>query len=869
MSLRLADPLFLLALAPVLLLPLVLRWRPGPWLLLRVGALALLVLALSQPQIGSDSRRTTVLVVDRSASVDGRMRATEASWATDTRATCSSPCKLVELADGARALPSSTAALASGLPFPADASDLELGVRLGLGLVPHGGRLALLSDGNETQGEALSTAGLARADGVRIDTVALSDRLRRDAAITRITAPTSVHSGDPIPLGLTVHSTTAASATLYVSRDGTSVAHQVIALHSGDNPLLLSYTATGIGWESLTARIELPGDTEPENDSLSSTIDVLARPRVIAVDASGSLQGLLTRLGFALTNVPASTLPSQAGGYADVDAVVLDDVPASALGSGQVAALNTAVRNRGLGLVALGGEHSFSSGGYAHSSLESLLPVESVVPGNLQRRNTAIELVLDRSGSMFDLAGGYPKIEMVRLGGVQATRFVAAHEDELGIVAFDALPHLLVPLQRVTPGASERRILAAVDGLNAEGGTNIYLALQAGFRQLEQSSAQSKHMLLLTDGVSESEEYKPLLSSIRAAHLSVATVALGSEADHSLLEMIAHATGGNYYASDNAHEIPQIFAKESRFSAKPAQAHGSLPVLAGADSPIVASLAGRPLPSLKGDELTTLKPGAQADLLTQAKPTGIVPALAQWQVGAGRVVAWTPGFGAPWASAWSGETELWNDLVRWSDRAPKAMQLVEVSPGAPPSLRVDLAQTGPNTFGIQTIAATLTSRAGTRSELTLRRTGPSIYTAPLTGLTPGVYGFELSVAGARPSSSELAVPYSLEYLPRPLASTPLSSLASATGGRELPQDDPASLLEGSRHALWWALALAALFLFLVAVFGELLRGRRADRGPAAPGSPPRDEESYDATSPSLRASDASRSSGSTSVGANR
>ena len=179
MSLRFAAPLFLLALAPVLALTL-LVWlrlgrRPSVWLLLRALAGVLLVLALAQPQLGADTRRTTILVVDRSARVDRQMRATEASWAGQVRVLCPSPCQIVEFADGARALPYSTAASASAAPLSAGASDLEQGVRLGLGLVPHGGLLALLSGGGQTQGDVLSTTALARAQHVRIDVVALSD----------------------------------------------------------------------------------------------------------------------------------------------------------------------------------------------------------------------------------------------------------------------------------------------------------------------------------------------------------------------------------------------------------------------------------------------------------------------------------------------------------------------------------------------------------------------------------------------------------------------------------------------------------------------------------------------------------------------
>jgi hypothetical protein len=839
-------------------------------MLLRLLAAVFVALALAQPQLGGGHRAVTLLVVDRSARVDAGMRVTEATWAGRARSVCSSPCRVVEFAEGARSVPDSTAALSSPASLHTGASDIEAGVSLGLGLLPRDGLLALLSGGGETEGEVLSTVAAARAQGVRVDTVALADPRRRDAAITRMTAPASVHSGDQIPLLLTVRSTVASRAALLISRDGAPAGRQTIALRDGDNAFALSYTATGTGWDSFTATVALPGDAVPENNSLSSTTDVLARPRVLAVEATPALRSLLTKLGFALSDVTAAGLPAQVSDYRGLDSVLLDDVPASALGSQALTALGTAVRDEGLGLVALGGPDSFSSGGYAHSPLQALLPVESLVPGNLQRRNVAIELALDRSGSMIDLAGGYPKIEMVHVAGVQTTGFVASHEDELGVVAFDAGAHLLVPIQPVRAGASERRIDEAIEGLEPEGGTDIFLGLQSAFRQIERSLAPSKHIVLITDGISDPDNYAPLLAEIRTSHITVATVALGEEADTTLLKKIAGATGGNFYATDSAREIPQIFARESRFAAKPVEAHGSLRVLAGADSPIVSSLTAGSLRPLSGDVLTNLKPGAEADLLAEIKPTDIAPALAQWELGAGRVVAWTPGFGSPWADAWSDETGLWNDLVRFSDRAAAAPRpAVEVRPGTPPSLRVDLAQEGTAAFGLSSLEVTLTSEGGGRRGITLTSTGPSIYQASLPALGPGVYRYTLTV-GASLSSGELAIPYSEEYLPLPAGATQLGQLASATGGRVLSQRDPGALLSGSRTSLWWTLSLAALCAFLLGVFGELLEGRSGtdQQGPGGRGSGA-GREAYQAMSPSARAPAASRSSGSTSVGAGR
>ena len=121
-------------------------------------------------------------------------------------------------------------------------------------------------------------------------------------------------------------------------------------------------------------------------------------------------------------------------------------------------------------------------------------------------------------------------------------------------------------------------------------------------------------MILMTDGISSPANYKPLLAEIRAEHITVSTVALGADADRPLLRQIANATLGHAYATNNAHQLPKIFVKDTRLSAKPVRVTGHLHVLAASDSPILRSLAGHRPPGLSGNVVTNLKAGAQADL---------------------------------------------------------------------------------------------------------------------------------------------------------------------------------------------------------------------------------------------------------------
>ena len=145
-------------------------------------------------------------------------------------------------------------------------------------------------------------------------------------------------------------------------------------------------------------------------------------------------------------------------------------------------------------------------------------------------------------------------------------------------------------------------------------------------------------------------------------------MALGAEADFKLLKEIAADTGGNYYATENARELPKIFSKEVRLNTRTVRLRGQIGVSAGDPSPITGSLVGQTLPPLGGNVVTELKPGAEAALLGQDKNHPPDPVLAQWQYGAGRVAAWTPGLSPAWAGEWLARPRLFQDAARWAER---------------------------------------------------------------------------------------------------------------------------------------------------------------------------------------------------------
>ena len=706
------------------------------------------------------------------------------------------------------------------------ATDLGAGVAAAVAAAPQGGRVVVLSDGLQTTGDAARAVAAARARNVKIDAVPLTDDKLRDAALIRLDAPAAVHQGDTISLLVTVRSSAIDGALLSVARDGGNVASQDIRLVKGDNPFTLSYTAASEGWHAFRVR-------RPARRRRAAAEQRARRERGRRGAAAGHRGVGLAQPGRSpdpeargvrpIVAQPAS-LPTDPAGYATIDAVVLDDVPADLLGDDPADALSTAVRDGGLGLLTLGGRHAYSLGGYARSALDRVLPVASLSPGDLQRRHLAVELVLDRSGSMADTAGGegIPKMTMALSAATQTATFVSDHADELGITAFDIAPHLVLPMQRITPGPATENVQSTISRLTADGGTDIYLGLRAGLQEVLASQSPNRHIILLTDGISQPHNYTALLQDLKRDHIAVATVALGTDVDAALLKHISDSTGGNFYETKRARDLPKIFVKETRLSAEPVLINGLQDVLPQGSSPVVRSLVGVKLPSLKGNVVTRLRPGAQVDLLARSASDKTEPALAQWGYGTGRVISWTPGLGAPWATDWTPQTALWNDAVRWVARGvPPAPASVSASVGTSTSLRVDLAAAGPTP---DTRLSAVLGRPGTAGRrIELDETAPSVYAADVPVLPAGSYDLTLALSPALGGSRQLRVdvPYAAEFMPSKLGRSTLGQLATQTGGRLLAPGDTGALA-GDRRAWRVPLLVLALIFFLASVTARML-----------------------------------------------
>jgi Mg-chelatase subunit ChlD len=893
-ALTLAEPrwlLLLIAAAPLLWLAPRMRSADDAMPLRRVRtsakllALAFVCLALARPTWREARRDVEVIaVVDASDSVaDAALEDARRAVASlvETARRSSVRTRIVRFADEAAEL--TTAAPPRAAPLTIDRpaapgglkTDIGQALGLALGLFEPGTlpRVLLLSDGRETEGDALAAGARAAARGVRVFFRAQPSAVTADVAVLKLDGPEVVRPRAAFDLEATFLATVPARARVRLHRPGrppAGDAERVVELRPGPNRV--RWTTRLEGAEPSLYRVEIVESTanaHRDNDRALTVIVPEPRPRVLLVDARGGAASFAQALAANEMEVerggPAALAPRADGApaLAAVDLVVLSDVAPSSLSEAQAQALETFVRGGG-GLLVAGGPSSFGSERGRGARLEALLPVREDLTSEQHEATLALGLVIDRSGSMSG-----PKMELTKEAARGAAELLGP-QDLITVVVFDSQPHTVVRMQAAS---NRQRILGDIAQIRASGGTNILPGLREAIEQLLAARARKKHVILLSDGQSPADGVQELVDEAAAARVTVSTVAVGDGADLALLQTIAGRGGGRFYHARDPSTIPRIFTRETAEMVRSTVVERPTPLLPGKRAEALAGIAWASAPPLAGFVRTRAR--RDAEILLEAP--GGEPLLCRWQVGVGRVAAWTSDLGGRYGAQlarWPAFPKLWAQVARSLMRRQAANRL---------PLR--LVESGPR------VLARLDARAedgrplgGLGGELEVVEIGaevealgtlpPPRHRVPLVERSAGAYEAEIDrgsaavlLAKARlwpaansrsappvaDGQARLSVPLAPERLPvapdeasRPGARSPvpqgralLAALAARTGGREV-RDDLRPLLDAgpdrvmSERSLRGAFVVVALALFLAEVALRRAKFRRPGGGAAAP-----------------------------------
>ncbi|MBI3762705.1 MAG: VWA domain-containing protein, partial [Chloroflexi bacterium] len=461
-------------------------------------------------------------------------------------------------------------------------TDIAEAIRLGLALFPVDAakRMVILSDGAATTGDAEEAARLAAASGVQIVVVPFladpSAAVAPEVLISGVSAPPHLREGESFGLEVTLQATRAASVGLRVFAGSQVVAEQTVQLKEGENNFTLPLKAGASGFAAYRVQIvpQAGDDGFYQNNELAAFSQIKGPPRVLAVgEAQGrdgvdeltALTSALKASGIAVDVVRPAGLPSELAALSEYASVLLVDVPARDLTPRQMTALQTYVRDLGGGLVAVGGPSSYGVGGYFKTPLEETLPVEMQIKDELRRPRLTLVLVLDKSGSMSEVSGGAAKIELAKEAAIRSVELLNPG-DRLGVVGFDDSAFWLVPLQTID---DPTEIVNRIGTLRADGGTDILAGVRVAAEQLEPDSATLKHIVLMTDGQASPVGIPELAREMHDQYgITFSTVAMGTDADTTLLRQLATVGDGRYHFAADPASVPSIFTEETTLATR-------------------------------------------------------------------------------------------------------------------------------------------------------------------------------------------------------------------------------------------------------------------------------------------------------------
>jgi len=799
---------------------------------LRGLLLAVLAAALAKPKFSAPARGASVAVmVDMSSSMRGDEIRSALALAREIAAIAPRRVRILGFAGNAVSVEADATEEQVGestKDLQRNLTDINAAVLGALGSAPPDTetRIVLLTDGLHNGNPVDIALERAGREGARIVYFAPPERKTPEVIATGLDAPASVCPGAKFTCVAAIESTVNTEARLKLYSMGFLVGgERKVKLKPGAN---LFRFETGFPPEAaklgrLRFECKADADTEMRNNTAFALVALEQKPKILIVAAKEPdgqfLKTALLKHEFSVDLRGPLGLPRTLEALAAYDLVIFGDVDSSRIGPGEVENLDRYVRDLGGGFIMTGGENTVSWYG---SPLEKLLPVSFRGRKKIIDRSVAIIFTIDKSGSM-----GGQKIELAKSAIISSLELISPN-DSVSVVAFDQSPKVVVQLA----SASRRNEISdLVSRIRATGGTNIFPALEKSYNQLVPSNARFKHIILLSDGRSAKADYETLLARIRAANITVSTIAIGAGADVQLLSRIASMGSGRSYHTNDPTNIPRIFTRETLQVAQNAVIDEPFLPLAVRRSNILRSIDLKNAPFLLGYVVT--EPRALAEIILAGESGD--PILARISRGLGNTAFFASDAKNRWAAewlSWPGYNTFWAQLARAVMRSGAMARRAQLQVTAErKALFIQLSaleDSGEFASGGRAKAVVLAPDGSSRT-YTLALTAPGLYETRAQTDKSGIYNVAVTFENRQNKvtmTRGAAVGHSPELARVRPDEALLKNLADATGGwkAEKPQDifRGAPSARRIRRDLWPWFVTAAIVLFILDLLARRL-----------------------------------------------
>lgn len=821
MDLRVDQPLWLLFYIPILIY-FIWTWKKEKKgfrtegrvvFIVRLLAIFCLILGLTNPYLLLPIKEEQILfLVDRSASVQGTdEQVTE--W-IEKSLSSRKDSQLVGVYTFAEDFQSEVALTAGEVNLPVFTpmkspgnTDIARALQLATGIVEptKATRIVLLTDGLETSGSVSDELVKIAGGNVTIDVVQLERVASEDVAITSFETPPVAFEGEQQQLNVQLEATTNTTGELLLFQNDQLLSREQIALEQGTNSFTFRNAPTGEGLLKYEVQVVVSGDGLVENNKLTSVTNVESSPNLLVVTHDGNhsnIPAVIDQAAIRTDVIDANELPFDLSNYLRYEAIIFDNVPGHVVGEQKMMVIEQAVKNFGVGFMMVGGNSSFGLGGYFKTPIEKLLPVEMEIKGKHQQPSLGLVIVMDRSGSMSGSKFEYAKeaaarsVEMLREG------------DTLGFIAFDDRPWEII---ETAPLKNKEEALDTILSVGVGGGTEIYTSLALAYEKLTPLKLQRKHIILLTDGQSSTNnDYQTLIEEGAKDLITVSTVAVGQDADRALLENLAEMGGGTFYDVADESTIPAIMSTETAMISRTyIEDNPFYPIIYG--DAAWTSLFTDGVPQMNAYIATT--PKQTASIIAESEKED--PVIVEWMYGLGRTIAFTSDSTGEWSgdfARWNHWGDFWNTAV--SRLLPAYSKVPFTIQKASDGSYTVTDPSGKSSF----IEVAAVNEKGEELPVSSEPLAPGKSRVTVES-EPGLVFFRVSNEQDAVYQAGISIPYSEEYKVQKPNTAKLEMIVSRTGGKILAEASevfrPMNLNSSEKQSIRQVLILVALLLFFI------------------------------------------------------
>ena len=722
-----------------------------------------------------------------------------------------------------------------------DRTDIASGIMAAVGIIPEDSSkiVILLTDGNQNLGEVERAALMAAGNDVKVFVASPPDVQKAgEILIKKVVVPKEINEGEMINIKVVIENRNdrAVKGDLTLHNKDAVLKEWDTEFKSGISVFEVPYKSEEKGFIKFNANLDVEDDgldLDKENNSKFAFVNVTDKTRLLYINGAKNqkmyLPDALEDKTIDVEIKNPDQIPKTLQEYIKYDSIIFSNVSRDSISDEQMTLIEKYVKDYGGGFVMTCGTNITAEGGYSGTKIEEILPVKIIggdPPKKEKKSRLSLILIIDKSGSMLG-----KKMLFAKKASIELLKQLKP-SDNFGIVAFDTSPYTIVELK--SNEAAKKEIIRKLSMLNADGGTDIFPAMDMAYRQIRQKNSKVNHVILLSDGNTKSiyYHYNKMITKFQQAHITVSTIALGTWlVNTKLLEDIAKKTKGQFYQISDIIRLPRLIVKDSEFFVSQSDFHEEhfYPQI-NQESQILKGIYDKQFPPLKGHTIIEAKENVEVPLVTNIMGK-TDPILADWRYGLGKVVIYASDANARWSSKWINWAmfnKFWSQVVRWSMRdISKANYDIKIkSNDDTVSLQIEsssLLEDGTK------LAVSIISPdyAGNGQDLLMKQVAPKRFISELKDVDPGTYNLKISrtrdgkVIDFKTKGllvPEKIVTKPLEYAAQGNNTTQLKNIAEITGGKYNPKKEDITVEEEEIiifKSLAGILIPLALFLFII------------------------------------------------------